>query len=274
MQLNKTKLIIILSLLLAGLIVFAVYLSKTNHQNSISGKQPENFHCAKPNDLNFYETAYHFVKKKMDFKNTNIIGGIIPHHLLAADLIAEFFSNFDNDYETIILIGPNHFSAGKSKIISSARDWQTPYGILEYDNDVIGELLRFNEIKIEESIFEKEHAINSEVAFIKKTFPNSKFAPLVLRNNIDKKTAAELALYLAGIAKNKKILILGSVDFSHYKDNLTARKNDKISIEAIKTFNFNEIYNLDIDSPASIYTLLKFSELSNAEFNLLNNSNS
>ncbi|MEA1962945.1 MAG: CapA family protein, partial [Patescibacteria group bacterium] len=48
----------------------------------------------------------------------------------------------------------------------------------------------------------------------------------------------------------------------------------KISIEAIKTFNFNEIYNLDIDSPASIYTLLKFSELSNAEFNLLNNSNS
>ncbi|MCK5320439.1 AmmeMemoRadiSam system protein B [Candidatus Parcubacteria bacterium] len=278
MKLNKIKIIIILSLLLAGLIVFAVYLLKTDYQNNVNNKidnkKSENFHYAEPNDLNFYETAYHFINKKADFKNQDIIGGIIPHHLLAADLIAEFFSNFNSDYETIILIGPNHFSAGKSKIISSSRNWQTPYGILEYDKDVINELLRFNKIKIEENIFEKEHAINSEVAFIKKTFPNAKFVPLVLRDNVDKKIATELALRLADIAKDKKVLILSSVDFSHYKDNLTAQKNDEISIEAIETFNFNEIYNLDIDSPASIYTLLKFGELNNTEFSLLNNSNS
>ena len=278
MKLNKIKIIIILSLLLAGLIIFAVYLLKTDYQNNVNNKidnkKPEIFHYAEPNDLDFYETAYHFVNKKINFKDENIIGGIIPHHLLAADLIAEFFSNFNNDYETIILIGPNHFSAGKSKIISSARNWQTPYGVLKYDKYVINELSLFNEIKIEENIFEKEHAINSEVAFIKKTFSNAKFVPLVLRDNIDEKAVTELALRLADIAKNKKILILSSVDFSHYKDNLTAQKNDEISIGAIESFNFNEIYNLDIDSPASIYTLLKFGELNNSEFNLLNNSNS
>ena len=278
MKLNKIKIIIILSLLLAGLIIFAVYLIKTDYQNNIdnkiNNKKPEILHYAEPNDLDFYETAYNFVNKKINFKDESIIGGIIPHHLLAADLIAEFFSNFNNDYETIILIGPNHFSAGKSKIISSARNWQTPYGVLKYDKYVINELSLFNEIKIEENIFEKEHAINSEVAFIKKTFSNAKFVPLVLRDNIDEKAVTELALRLADIAKNKKILILSSVDFSHYKDNLTAQKNDEISIGAIESFNFNEIYNLDIDSPASIYTLLKFGELNNSEFNLLNNSNS
>jgi len=45
-------------------------------------------------------------------------------------------------------------------------------------------------------------------------------------------------------------------------------------IEAINRFDFNKIYGLDIDSPASIYTLLKFSQLSGAKFELLNNSNS
>ena len=278
MKLNKIKLIIILSLFLAGLIIFAVYLLKIDYQynidNKINNKKSEIFHYAEPNDLNFYETAYHFVDKKINFENTNIIGGIIPHHLLAADLVAEFFSNFEDDYETIILIGPNHFSAGKSKIISSTYNWQTPYGILKYDQDVINELLKFNEIKIEENIFEKEHAINSEVAFIKKTFPNAKFVPLVLRNSVDEKMAIKLAGHLINIAKNKKILVLDSVDFSHYKNSLTAQKNDKISIKTIENFNFNKIYNLDLDSPASIYTLLKFSELSNAKFNLLNNSNS
>ena len=179
-------------------------------------------------------------------KNKNVVGGIIPHHLLAGDLIAEFFSNFENDYDTVILIGPNHFSAGNSKIISSSYNWQTPYGILEFDQEVVDELLKFDEIKIEENIFKKEHAINSEVAFIKKTFFKAKFVPLVLRNTVDEKIATKLAQYLTKIAKNKKILVLNSVDFSHYKDSLTAQKNDKTSIKAIE--NFNKAIDLDSEN--------------------------
>lgn len=260
------------------IILVAMFLSGANHENNIGRQvidtQSDSYHFAKPNELPFYETAYKFVHKKTDLQGQNVIGGIIPHHLLAADLIAEFFSNFTDNYDTVILIGPNHFSAGQAKIISSAYDWQTPFGVLQCDQNVLNELLQFKEIEIEEEIFQREHSISSEVAFIKKTFPRAKFVPLVLRANVDEKTDTELALCLTNITKKRKVLVLNSVDFSHYKDSETAQANDKISIQAIEDFDFQKIYDLDIDSPASVYTLLKFGELNNAKFTLLHNSNS
>lgn len=274
MKFNNLKASIILSLSLIGLIVL-LFLSLTLKETKNITEQKDNFHFANPNNIDFYETAYKFKKKKINFKNKNAIGGIIPHHLLAADLIAEFFSNLENfDYETIVLIGPNHFLAGDADIITSAYNWKTPYGTLEYDNKILNQLLKFNGVKIEENIFQNEHSINSEVAFIKKTFPNAKFLPIVVKPNVGKNKAEELAKYLFKIVDHKKTLILASVDFSHYKDSITAQKNDIISIDAIKNLSFNKIYDLDIDSPASIYTLLKFSELSKANFEILNNTNS
>lgn len=277
MKLNNFKLIIaLLSLPLAGLIIFVLLFPPLSAEKTKKVfEQKNSFHFANPNNLDFYETAYKFKKKQIDFKNKKIVGGIIPHHLLAADLIAEFFSNLEYfDYETIILIGPNHFLAGKANIITSDYDWQTPYGTLERDDKILSQLLKFDGIKIEENIFQNEHSINSEVAFIKKTFPNAKFLPIVLKPSVDKNRAEKLAEHLFKITNNKKILILASVDFSHYKNSVSAQANDKISVRAVKNFSFDKIYDLDIDSPASIYTLLKFSELNGTNFELLNNSNS
>ena len=277
MKFNNFKLTaIILSLLLAGLIIFVLlFLPLPEKETKKNFDQKNNFHFAEPNNLDFYETAYKFEKKQIDFKNKNAVAGIIPHHLLAADLIAEFFSNLENfDYETVILLGPNHFLAGNSSIITSAYDWQTPYGTFDCDKKVLSKLLKFDGVKIEENIFKREHSINSEVSFIKKTFPNAKFLPIVLKPSIDENRAEELAEYLFKIVDNKKILILASVDFSHYKNSAAAQANDKVSIDTIQNFSFDKIYGLDIDSPASIYTLLKFNKLSGANFELLNNTNS
>lgn len=284
MALNRESLkIFALSLFTAGLVVLVVTFlfvanNGTNSENVTTNQTVDvrfdHFHFAKPDEQSFYETAYRFTDKKIDLQDQNVIGGIIPHHLLAADLIAEFFSNFTGDYDTVILIGPNHFFAGQAEIISSVYDWQTPYGVLQCDRNILDKLLQFEKIKIEENIFQKEHAINSEVAFIKRTFPQAKFVPLVLKAGVDEKDATILAKHLVNIAKTKKILVLNSVDFSHYKDSETAQAHDKISIQTIKSFDFHKIYNLDLDSPASIYTLMKFSELKNGKFMLLHNSNS
>lgn len=243
--------------------------------NLFNDKQQEHFHFASPNKTEFFEMAFKFNKQEINFFTIDVIGGIIPHHLLAADLIAEFFYNLkDKDYDTVILIGPNHFSSGESDVIISTYDWQTPYGILEFDKDILEEILMFDKIKVENDALIGEHSINSEVSFVKKIFPQSRFLPIILKSNVDKETAKKLAERLFEISQNKKVLVLASVDFSHYKDSITAQNNDRISINTIENFYFDKIYDLDIDSPASIYTLLKFSQLGKSEFRLLNNSNS
>ncbi|NUM25054.1 MAG: AmmeMemoRadiSam system protein B [Candidatus Buchananbacteria bacterium] len=266
---------IIAGLSLTGL--FAIFLVLTRPSaSSVSDIQPK-LHSANPDDKDFFETAYHFADKNIDLSGKRVVAGIIPHHLLAADLIADFFHNLEGqNYDSIILLGPNHFLSGQSDIITSAYDWQTPYGILEHDDDTLHDLLFVSglDVGVEESVVQGEHAISSEVAFIKKTFPQAKFTPLILKPGVNQQQAVELAETLFKISQDKKILVLVSADFSHYKTSQEAQRDDVRSIAAITNFDFSSIYDIDVDSPPSIYTLLKFSQLNGAGFELLDNSNS
>jgi len=131
---------------------------------------------------------------------------------------------------------------GQSDIIISAYDWQTPYGILQHDDEALDELLNADlGIKAEEDVMESEHSINSEVAFIKKTFPQATFLPLILKPKVNEQTAEKLAQKLFDIAQGKKTLVLASVDFSHYKNSQQAQQDDKKSISAITNFDFFDI---------------------------------
>ena len=158
--------------IIIALLLFAVFLMLQPPDKS--GGKTE-FHSANPNDKEFFETAYGFAGKKIDLLGKQVVAGIIPHHLLAADLIADFFYNLEGaNYDTVVLIGPNHFLVGQSNLITSGYNWQTPYGVLEPDATILADLLNDTNLGmvVEEDVMQGEHSINSEVAFIKKTFPN------------------------------------------------------------------------------------------------------
>jgi len=264
-----------LVLLASGVGFFSAYFAFYGSAlNLLPGEKKTAFHSANPNDLVFYENLYKFPKKNLDFSEAPV-AGVIPHHLLAGDLIAEFFSNLAGfDYDTIVLIGPNHFNAGTGKAISSAIDWQTPYGVLPIDQDLLKEMTENNLAMVEENVFTNEQAINAEVAFIKKTFPSAKFLPLVLRPTVTPAEAENIAKTIFKASKEKKVLLLSSTDFSHYKISAEAQADDKKSIAALQDFSFNQVYDLAVDSPPATYVLLKYAYLSGAKFALLHNSNS
>lgn len=263
--------LIILSLLLAGLTIFILLYFSIQRE----AEMMEKIHLSNPIEKDFFETAFKFNKKDLDLSNVEVVAGIIPHHLLAADLIAEFFYNLRfKEYEAIILLGPNHFNAGDSDIIISGYDWQTPYGILECDKDFYEKILQLDGVGNEEEVFRNEHSINSEVSFIKRIFPEAKILPIILKRTVSAEYGELLAKEFFELSEYKNILVIASVDFCHYKDSLFCQQADQESIAAINSFGFDEIYDLEIDSPASIYILLEFSRLNVARFELLNNSNS
>jgi len=270
-HIQKPHVILLLSLCFAGLILFCVF----SFLSPAAQKPKNNIHVSRPSGLEFFENAFRFDKKEFDASQKKVVAGIIPHHLLAADLLADFFYHLnDKEYGTVIVIGPNHFNRGNFDIITSGYDWQTPYGILENDQDVFHRAMQWERVGVDEEAIAGEHSITSEVSFIRKIFPKAKFLPLMIKPSIDQNQAAALAGELFELSKSEHILVLASVDFSHYKDSATAQKNDQQSIGAIRGFDFDSIYQLDIDSPASIYTVLKFSKLSGAGFELLRNTNS
>lgn len=192
--------------------------------------------------------------------NDKIYGGIVSHHFFIAPKIAEFFSGLKNQQiETIVILGPNHFNTGEGNIQISKYPYITPWGILEPDKKIIGNLIEKNFIENKEMPFEREHSISVLVGFAKYFLPKAKIVPIILKRKTSAKEAEQLAHALNEILSEKSIVI-ASVDFSHHLNSVAADFHDEFSLSVIKSFGYDRLYNLELDSPATLHTLLKYLE--------------
>jgi AmmeMemoRadiSam system protein B len=206
-------------------------------------------------------------------------GIIVNHHLLASSFIAETFNVVATDAPvTVLLVSPNHFDAGRGDIITSAEPWQTPYGILQPDEQLINQLTTAGIANVEESPFQQEHGVSGIVAFIKKSLPNAKVVPVIFRNRMTSRQALDAAdgyYQILNADKSARYMLVGSFDFSHYLTSAAADFHDIKNLDDVASFNFADIYNLDIDSrPGLAFFLELLKDFHAQNFNLLENSNS
>ncbi|OGF25088.1 AmmeMemoRadiSam system protein B [Candidatus Falkowbacteria bacterium RIFOXYB2_FULL_47_14] len=266
------KTVLIFILILAGLATAGLFRSSYTVDDSAGA---EGTHRAAPYDREFYDTVYSFKKKTADLGGRSALAGVVPHHLLAGDLIAEFYSNLAGEEpDLVVLIGPNHYGAGESVFISSDYGWDTPFGTLKCDRSALAELKEALGAGIDPEAVNADHSMTSQAGFIKKTFPKAGFVPIMLKSEVKADEAARLAAALESLARKRKTFVIASIDFSHYQDGPTAAAHDRAAIAALAEADFGAVYALDIDSPPSLYALMKYGELKGAEFTLLNNSNS
>ncbi len=222
----------------------------------------------------FYDKAFEGLKSSGS-REENIKGLIVNHHLLAPDLIAEALSKVSSEKNiTVVLISPNHFFAGRGQVISSLYDWQTPYGVLEADKQLIKKFQDKRLLNIEEWPFEKEHGISNLVAFIKKTLPNAKIVPLIVKDTFSIQEGNVFAENLDKILPLDS-LVVSSLDFSHYLPSSAADFHDEKSLAVLSNFDYEGIKFLDIDSKPALRIFLQYLDRRNAsKFNLLAHSNS
>lgn len=229
--------------------------------------------------------------RKEDFANIKIHspkldagiirGCIVPHHLLAKDLIHEVFQNAMNsggEYETVVLIGPDHESTDKGKVFTTVKDWQAPAGILKTDSNITKKLLKSSFIFENDEKLTTEHSTSSIIPFVKYYMKDVNVITLVLTKQVKAENINKLTEELCKYINTEKTLFVASVDFSHYLDLDTADSMDLISMSAIKNKDINKIMsfsNDNLDSPVSIVTMLKLMEkIGTDESTVLNRSNS
>lgn len=274
-NLRKNRLLLTGLSLLAGLAVFLGAQAFVSRQPA--GKRvdkAERYQSALQNNQAFYDLAFGFTKVKPAAEN-EAIGAIVPHHLLAADLMAGVYRSLaGREFDTIILIGPDHYQAGQSPVTTSLEDWQTPFGILKNDNRSVEEFLKDDTVKVDEALFEREHAVYNQIGFIKRTFPDAQVVPLALSPNVSAEQAGRLADVCLGLAAAKKVLVLVSADFSHNTDSATAVENNKQSLKIINNFDLASVPMMQVDSPPAILTILEIAQRQKAIFKLLADSNS
>ncbi len=188
-------------------------------------------------------------------------GGILPHHLLAAKMIASFFKELSLDPPaTIIMIGPNHKLTGINSIQTSSTGWSTAYGTLEADRELTGILMEKTKASESNKLIENEHSISALVPYIKYYMPDTKIVPITLYGSYTREQSEKLGALLSEIVLERPdIFILASIDFSHYLEVAQADKMDEISLDAINSWDIDKLSKMgndNLDSPPSIISLL------------------
>ncbi len=274
---KKTSLftiLILFSIVLGFIITLSKKESKEIKNSFNAGKSAvAGYHYASTGNKEFYggaETA----KPLLDLKEP-AYGGIVSHHLYIAGKTAEYFAGLAASGakpETIVIIGPNHFNIG-SDILVSRYSYKTPWGIVDSDREIIDKLIAGGLAENNEKPFEAEHSVSALVGFIKNSFPKAKIVPIIFRKSSSEQELEALARSLNENLPQES-LVLASVDFSHHLNRIAAEFHDDKSISAIQNFDFENIKNLEIDSPPAIYAVLKYLDMRSAKKIFYANTNS
>lgn len=205
-------------------------------------------------------------------------GGIIPHHLLAGFIIADFFDRLSSQKPTtIILLGPNHDEKGNFKALTSLYSWDTPSGIVAPDDSIINTLIDYNLVKVNEEILPSDHSLSGIMPFIKYYAPDTKVVPILLSGGLTKDESEVLANRLSTFV-TKDVIVVASVDFSHYLTSGQAKEKDETTFQVIRNFDYRRLYLLNndyFDSPSSVgIFLMMMQKLGTTKMDLLYHVNS
>lgn len=191
-----------------------------------------------------------------------IVAGIIPHHDVARDYITSFYQTVKatnkEDPDLVLLIGPNHEGIG-SRFQLGAYQFLTREGAVMADIDGINQLIDgYYLTEGIEKVYQSEHAIGIHMPYIKHYFPEALVIPCIIGETHNMDGIMEVADRLQKYLKDKHVLIIASIDFSHYLTLEEANEKDAYTRELIEASDYYSMISLDsdyIDSPSS-YGLL------------------
>ncbi len=216
------------------------------------------YFLAEPFDLETYNNFYQ-IAPAVPENLGEIKGGFVPHHLLAGHLPVAFFENLKKQNPSlIVLLGPDHYDAGKGEILVGDLFWKTPFGILQTEKNIVADLKNKNLAHVaNKEIWEKEQSISVLVSFIKKSLPDTKIVPIIFSYKVTSSSLDALVDYfIANLPANA--VVVGSVDFSHYLTWPVANFHDELTKQVIKNLDYERANKLEVDSWGSVYVTLKY----------------
>ena len=219
-------------------------------------------------------------REKPDFVvPQGVTGIIVPHHLLAVDLIARgYWAASAGHYSRVIVLSPDHFHRVGMAFGTTKHDLATVFGAVNPDAAGVAALLMHPELVEALPDVDHEHGIMVEAPFIKFFFPTAEVIPILASVNAGPAEWRAMTELLKPLV-TPTTLVVQSTDFSHYRPLAEAVARDQESLAAIATGDPEEMVPLlqpsHLDSKAAGYIELALQrELLGAHPVILANGNS
>jgi len=220
----------------------------------------------------FFFYAFPVMAADNNVENYPIASGVVPHHLLAKEIMEDFFGFISGQVQhpdTIILLSPDHFNSAvlEQEISLIAVDWETDQKTI-YDIPIDASLLK--KLVINHNIKQNHCAILSEfgitnlLPFIKEYLPKTKIVPLLMPEDISREQLDHLVYSIHKMSSPNTIMI-ASIDFSHYLPMEAAAFHDIRSIRVLLNLEKEHFKNIEVDSWQCLYSVRLFAKLRESE---------
>lgn len=141
---------------------------------------------------------------------------IAPHagYVYCGKTLGKTYSSIEQNFDTVIILGVDHYGFGS--ISTTTEDWETPLGIVKIDKEFIDKLPQ-KFIRINHSAHLREHSIEVQLPWLQYLFKDFKFVPISINPiYFDKENTKQIGRVITKAAKNKRVLIIASSDFTHH----------------------------------------------------------
>lgn len=181
-----------------------------------------------------------------------VLGAVVPHagYMYSGNTAAYVYSTLPKA-DTYVILGPNHTGIGTPVSVSS-ETWSTPLGEVKSDIDFIKALPK-KIIDMDESAHKYEHSIEVQLPFLQHRFRDFKIVPICMGMQ-DEETALDVGMEISEAVRkvNKKVVIIASSDFSHYKPDKKAREDDEYFINSVLALDIQTFYRRLYERAASV----------------------
>ncbi len=170
----------------------------------------------------------------------NIIGLVVPHagYAFSAKTAAVGYKSVaKNKYDVVIIMAPSHRDPINGATIFPGDAYKTPLGNILIDKNLSDELVQSCQyIKYSNFGHTEEHAVEVQLPFIQKIFPDTKFIPIVV-GQYNWNMCNMIGKSIAKIVKDKKVLLIASSDLYHGDSYNNCNTIDTKTLAAITQFN-------------------------------------
>jgi MEMO1 family protein len=144
-----------------------------------------------------------------------------------------------SSYDTVIVIAPSHRAYFEGAAVQDKGGYKTPLGVIAIDEELSAAILKGStDVTNDTRPHATEHSLEVQLPFLQVVLKTFKLVPLVMGVQ-DVSTCDRLAGSICDAFRgsDKKVLIVGSTDLSHYHPYAQANRLDSILVTDLEKYD-------------------------------------
>lgn len=176
-----------------------------------------------------------------------IYGVVTPHagYVYSGAVAANSYYQISaNDFDTVVMVGPNHYGIGSGVATMKSGVWETPLGQVQVNGELAAEIAKKSGIiDFDDFAHSRDHCLEVQLPFLQTIKSKFTIVPIILiMQDID--TAFDIGKAIADTIAEKpeKTMLVASSDLTHYEPNMMAHEKDNELLKAVLALDVLKFY--------------------------------